>query len=93
MLSPSDNSDFEIHLLDQLGLTYKHWDYDVLSEIMKIDNTKIIVFWGVDEKKFLKEKFTKNNIMVNHLEGGHRHTDVTPVIEKINEHLEAEAIR
>jgi type IV secretory pathway VirJ component len=85
LISPSDNSDFKIHFLDQIGLTFRHWPYDVVSEIMKIDGKKIFVFWGKDEKKFTKEQFTKHNISVHHLEGGHRHTDVAPVFEKIRE--------
>ena len=93
LLSPSDNSDFKIHFLDQVGLTFRHWHYDVLSEIMKIDDKKIIVFWGEDEKKFKKEKFTKHNITVHHLKGSHVHTEVAPVIEKINEHIKAQAFR
>ena len=93
LLSPSDNSDFKIHFLDQVGLTFRHWPYDVLSEIMKIDDKKIIVFWGEDEKKFTKEQFTKHNISVHHLTGGHRHTEVTPVIEKINERIKAQTVR
>jgi type IV secretory pathway VirJ component len=93
LISPSDNSDFKIHFLDQVGLTFRHWPYDVLSEIMKIDDKKIIVFWGEDEKKFTKEQFTKHNISVHHIKGGHRHTEVTPVIEKINERIIAETIQ
>jgi hypothetical protein len=85
LLSPSDNSDFKIHLFDMVGINYRRWSYDVLSEIMKIDSTKIIVFWGKDEKRFLKEKFTKHNNAVYSLNGGHRRTLVTPVIAKINE--------
>lgn len=46
LISPSDNSDFKIHFFDQLGLTFRHWHYDVLSEIIKIEDKKIIVFWG-----------------------------------------------
>jgi type IV secretory pathway VirJ component len=92
LLSPSDNSDFKIHFLDQIGLGSRHWAYDVLSEIMKIDDTKIIVFWGEDEKKFTKEQFTKHNITVHHLKGGHRHTDVSPVIEIINEEIKTQTI-
>lgn len=87
LLSPSDNSDFKIHFLDQVGFTFKHWPYDVLGEIMKIEDKKIIVFWGADEKKFLKEKFSKYNINVQQLKGGHRHTRVKPVIGKIIEYL------
>ena len=45
LLSPSYNSDFKIHFLDQVGFTLKRWPYDVLHEIMKIDDKKIIVFW------------------------------------------------
>jgi type IV secretory pathway VirJ component len=93
LISPSDNSDFKIHFLDQIGLTFRHWPYDVLSEIMKIDYKKIIVFWGEDEKKFEKEQFTKHNITVHHLKGGHRHTDVTPVFDKIREDINAQAVR
>jgi type IV secretory pathway VirJ component len=81
LVSPSDNSDFKIHLLDQWGLTFRHWPYDVLGEIMKIDNSKIIVFWGEDEKKFMKEQFTKHNITVHQLKGGHKHTEIAPVFE------------
>jgi type IV secretory pathway VirJ component len=92
LLSPSDNSDFEIHFLDQVGLTFRRWPYDVLSEIMKIDNKKIMVFWGEDEKKFEKKQFTKHNITVHRLEGGHRHTDVTPVLEKIDNRLKVQAM-
>jgi hypothetical protein len=55
---------------------------------MKIDDKKIIVFWGKDEKKFEKKEFTKHNIAVHHLKGGHRHIDVKPVIEEINERIE-----
>jgi type IV secretory pathway VirJ component len=92
LISPSDNSDFDIHFLDQVGLTFRHWPYDVLSEIMKIDNKKIIVFWGEDEKKFTKEEFTKHNITVHHLKGGHRHTDITPVFEKIRTDINTQAV-
>jgi len=46
LISPSDNSDFEIHFLDQIGLTFRHWPYDVLSEIMKIDTKKNCVLGG-----------------------------------------------
>jgi type IV secretory pathway VirJ component len=84
LLSPSYNSDFKIHFSDQLGLNCRKWSYDVLREIMKIDDKKIIVFWGKDEKKFEKKEFTKHNITVYHLRGGHRHIDVKPVIERIN---------
>jgi type IV secretory pathway VirJ component len=87
LLSPSYNSDFEIHFLDQVGLNIRRWPYDVLHEIMRIDNKKVIVFWGKDEKKFEKNEFTKHNITVHQLKGGHRHIDVTPVIDEINERI------
>jgi type IV secretory pathway VirJ component len=91
LISPSDNSDFKIHLLDQWGFTFRHWPYDVINEIMKIEDEKIIVFWGEDEKKFQKEHFTKHNITVHHLEGGHRHTEIAPVFENIKEDLNAQS--
>jgi type IV secretory pathway VirJ component len=84
LISPTDNSDFKIHFFDQLGLNLSHWHYNVLKEIMKIDDKKIIVFWGKNEKRFEKKRFTKNNITVHRLEGGHRHTDVRPVIKEID---------
>ncbi len=93
LLSPSYNSDFKIHFFDHVGLACKHWPYNVLPEIMKIDDKKIIVFWGVDEKKFLKEEFTKHNITVHHLKGGHRHIDVTPVIDEINERIKEQSLK
>lgn len=87
LISPSDNSDFKIHFLDQIGLTFRHWPYNVLDEIMKIDDKKIIVFWGEDEKKFLKEEFTKHNITVHLLKGGHKHTEIAPVFRKSREDI------
>jgi type IV secretory pathway VirJ component len=90
LVSPSYNSDFKIHFLDRIGLTWRRWPYNVLHEIMKIDDKKIIVFWGKDEKKFEKKQFTKNNITVHNLKGGHRHTDVRPVIQEINERIKEE---
>ena len=92
LLSPAYNSDFKIHFLDRVGFTLKRWPYDVLHEIMKIDDRKIIVFWGKDEKKFEKKEFTKHNITVHHLKGGHRHIDVKPVIDEINERIEESAV-
>ena len=65
----------------------------VLDEIMKIEIKKKIVFLGEDEKKFEKEEFTKHNITVHHLKGGHRPTDVTPVFEKKREDIKAETMR
>jgi type IV secretory pathway VirJ component len=91
LISPSDNSDFEIHFLDQLGLTFRRWPYNVPKEIMKIDDKKIIVFWGKNEKRFEKKEFTKYNIAVHRLEGGHRHTDVSPVIDEINERIKEQS--
>ena len=88
LLSPSYNSDFKIHFFDRIGFTSRRWPYDVLHEIMKIEDKKIIVFWGKDEKKFEKKEFTKHNITVHHLKGGHRHIDVKPVIDEINERIE-----
>jgi hypothetical protein len=73
-----------------VGLLLSHWPYDVLKEIMKIDDKKIIVFWGKDEKKFDRKRFTKNNIIVNNLKGGHRHTEVKPIIKEINERIKNE---
>jgi type IV secretory pathway VirJ component len=92
LLSPSYTSDFKIHFLDQIGLLWKHWPYNVLAEIMKIDDKKIIVFWGKDEKKFEKKEFTKHNITVHHLSGGHRHTNVTPVIHTIQKRIKEEQL-
>jgi type IV secretory pathway VirJ component len=93
LISPSDNSDFKIHLLDQWGFTFRHWPYDVLHEILKIEDSKIIVFWGEDEKKFQKKEFTKHNITVHQLKGGHRHTEIAPVFENIKEDLKDQSSR
>lgn len=90
LLSPSSTSDFKIHLFDQIGIHCRNEPYDVLGAMMKIDNKKIMVFWGKDEKKFLKKDFSKRNITVYPLQGGHRRTNVTPVIAQINERIKAQ---
>jgi type IV secretory pathway VirJ component len=82
LISPSYYSDFKIHFSDMVGLN-RHWSYNVLNEIMRINDKKVIVFWGVNERKFKRVEFTKHNITVLHLRGGHSHRDVKPVIDAI----------
>jgi tricorn protease len=36
-----------------------------------------------------KQRFTKHNITVHQLKGGHRHTDITPVLEKTDERADS----
>lgn len=86
LISPASTSDFTIHLSDMMGEahTYK---YDVVKEVEKIKTTKIITFYGDNEKPTFPINHHQDNLQVNFLKGGHHFTDAATVIEKMIEGL------
>lgn len=79
-LTPSDFSDFEIHLNDMLGFDGKHYPYVVSTEINKITSTPVICFWGEKEKAEFADTIRQKNVSVYFLPGGHNFTDYKTIV-------------
>ena len=70
LLSPSTNTDFEIKLLDMLGLGGSKGK-NVVNELNKV-NAPVVFFFGSDEKDFpLNEITIKKQVVI--MEGGHHY--------------------
>ncbi|MGH2648008.1 MAG: AcvB/VirJ family lysyl-phosphatidylglycerol hydrolase [Ginsengibacter sp.] len=71
LLSPSKNTDFEIHLLDMIGGS--SGDQSVPDAINKISNKPITLLFGENENNFPLNKLTIKNYVSVKLTGGHHY--------------------
>jgi type IV secretory pathway VirJ component len=71
LMSPSKNTDFEVHLLGMLGAASNNGE-SVPDEINKLTKP-ITIFIGSDEKDFPMAKLTGNNVEKIILAGGHHY--------------------
>ena len=70
LISPSTSTDFEIHLTDIFGYANKR-NMDVISEINKLADEKIVTVFGDDEDDFPVSKIKLKNYTNIVLPGGH----------------------
>jgi len=71
MISPDKTGDFEIHLSDMLNLGLSKGKYDVINEVLKRDNRKIVVFFGSDESQNTQQAFQQTGVQIVQIEGNH----------------------
>ncbi len=71
LLSPSKNTDFEIHILDMFGGS--SGDQSVADAINKISGKPVILIFGEDENNFPLNKLTIKNFVSVKLTGGHHY--------------------
>lgn len=71
MISPDKTGDFEIHLSDMLNLGLSKGKYDVINEVLKRDNRKIVVFFGSDESQNTQQAFQQTGVEIVQIEGNH----------------------
>ncbi len=69
LLSPSRNTDFEIHILDMFG--GNSGDQSVADAINKINAKPVTLIFGEDENNFPVNKLTIKNYVSVKLTGGH----------------------
>lgn len=87
MMASSGSTDFEIHWLDMLG-TGKKRSMDVVSEINKMQNDKLIIINGSDDNNLDIKRITLNKYTHVVLPGGHHFNgDVDEIVEKIMKYL------
>ena len=87
MMASSGSTDFEIHWLDMLGSGKKR-SMDVVSEINKIQNSKLIIITGSDDNNLDINRITLDKYTLAVLPGGHHFNgDIDQIIGKIMKYL------
>ncbi len=82
LMSPSQKTDFEIHLLGSLGF-YRNKGLNVTSEINKLTVPTTLIF-GRNEKGFPVESITAKNVKTIKIPGGHHYQwNVAEVVKQI----------
>ena len=79
LLSPSERTDFEVHVLDMF--TSSSHSFDVMAEINKW-NKPVTVFFGADEDSNYKKALTSKTARVVVLAGGHHYSSNMPLLTK-----------
>lgn len=71
MLSPSETSDFEIHVADMLGIGGSSKSYNVISETKSLKEVKTVCVFGDKEDSATAKNFKTDGLAVKFLEGNH----------------------
>ena len=79
LISPSASTDFEIHLTDIFGHNTKR-KMDVIEEINKLTDEKIVTVFGADEGNFPVSKITVKKYTNIVLPGGHHFNGETEML-------------
>lgn len=75
LLSPSKETDFEVHVSELLDIDNASSGFSVPNEINKISNIHPICFFGKDEVDSPIKEISKENARIIYLDGGHHYTD------------------
>jgi type IV secretory pathway VirJ component len=83
LLASSGSTDFEIHITDWFG-SDKRRDMDVLPEVNKITNYKIVILNSSDDEGLNAKKITTKNHVTEILPGGHHFDgDIDQIVKTI----------
>ncbi|MCF2444220.1 hypothetical protein L0657_09645 [Dyadobacter sp. CY345] len=73
LMSPATDGDFEIHISDMLSLGSAQKKYDVVSEIDKVTNVKLLCIYGSEEDAEIKAKTKNAGLSFLTIKGGHHY--------------------
>ncbi len=79
LISPATTTDFEIHVSDIFGYAIKR-KMNVVAEINKLSDQKIVTFFGGDENDFPVSSIRVKNYTNIVLPGGHHFNDDTETV-------------
>lgn len=82
LLSPSKDTDFEVHVSELFNIGSAPTGFSVPNEINKINELHPICFFGKDEDDLPIELISKENAKIIYLDGGHHYTDSFTTISK-----------
>jgi type IV secretory pathway VirJ component len=85
LMSPSKDTDFEVHLIDLLNLPSSPREFNVPDEIKLVRAKRLICFFGKDEANTCSDELLKANINVTLVDGGHHYDDsgIKVIIEQL----------
>jgi type IV secretory pathway VirJ component len=87
LLSPSLNTDFEVHIAVLLGAGFSGGE-SVVSAINKINNKPLTLIFGTDENNFPVSQLKNKSFATMRLDGGHHYDgDEVKLCETILAHL------
>jgi type IV secretory pathway VirJ component len=82
LLSPSKDTDFEVHVSDLFNFGSSDRELKVPAEIEKMTDVKITCFFGKDENDVPLNELPKQNCKIVFLDGGHHYENSFDVIYK-----------
>jgi type IV secretory pathway VirJ component len=82
LLSPSKETDFEVHVSELLDIDNASSGFSVPNEINKISNIHPICFFGKDEDDSPIKEISKETAKIIYLDGGHHYTDAFITVAK-----------
>jgi type IV secretory pathway VirJ component len=82
LLSPSNLTDFEIHVSDMLGINNRADSYDVVREIGKLKGCSILAIFGDEEKTKVPKQLEQLSCIVRIVPGDHHYKFDTPLLIK-----------
>lgn len=82
-LSPDEEADFEIHIMDMLNIGKNKGDFRVLPEILKIKPVPVLCIYGSTEDNDFKTKLTQAGIKTVTVPGGHHYNNDYNKLTKI----------
>lgn len=71
LIDPDKRCDFEIHLSDMLNLGASKGQYDVISELKKVNPGKTSIYFGSDETDEIRQAFQNTGLKVQVVQGNH----------------------
>ncbi|MEO6868014.1 MAG: AcvB/VirJ family lysyl-phosphatidylglycerol hydrolase, partial [Ginsengibacter sp.] len=87
IMASSGSTDFEIHWMDMFGSNKKR-SMDVVEEINKITNQKIVIINGSDDNDFEVNRIRLKKYTLIVLPGGHHFDgDTNEIVEKIIKYI------
>jgi type IV secretory pathway VirJ component len=86
LISPDPEADFEIHIIDMLNMDMAEYKYNVINELNKLKNTKILCLFGATEDDERISLFGSSPVRVVELPGNHHFRfNFPPIVDKILE--------
>ena len=71
LISPDKSCDFEIHLSDMLNVVTTKGKYDVIREIQAGRASRMVAFFGSDERAESRQAFEQVGVVIRILQGNH----------------------
>jgi type IV secretory pathway VirJ component len=80
LLSPEINTDFEIHILNMLGIGNRQNTYNVVDEINKVPVVPTLIIFGEGEKSKVPALLTGSAVKIRKIPGDHHYKFDAPLI-------------